>query len=390
MRILLVVEGIPPEYVSGSGRVAYESGRYLASIGHEVCLLTTTKSAQYAEHTPHPNFRICTVPHLPHAFAHYRSVFSRRGARVVLNTVKKWRPDIVHAHQLTFHFGYTWIQQVRRQGIPVLFTAHGCMFVDYGKAHSGVMPSMRALWIKYGLEFNPLRNVLIHRALREVPILSVSHALAEHIALYGYSSRVLHNGIDTTFWSPGCTAADARRQLGLPTDAFLFFLAGRIGHDKGSSAIAQYFPAQADLVVAGDFSEDLFAHLGKRAHFFPQQDQEKMRLLYSAIDVTIVPSVYLDPFPTVCLESMAMERPVIATCFGGAQESVLSHQTGWIVDPRLPVFGSLMQSIVRGECAVANLGSACRQHVLRHFSLQRHCEELVHHYQAECEVFSSA
>ena len=58
-----------------------------------------------------------------------------------------------------------------------------------------------------------------------------------------------------------------------------------------------------------------------------------MNLAYSVSNLTIVPSVYLDPFPTVVLESMSKGVPVIASVYSGAREAVINDYTGYIVNP---------------------------------------------------------
>ena len=44
-------------------------------------------------------------------------------------------------------------------------------------------------------------------------------------------------------------------------------------------------------------------------------------------------STYLDPFPTVNLESMALGVPVIGTRLGGTPEAVVDGETGFLVNP---------------------------------------------------------
>ena len=46
-----------------------------------------------------------------------------------------------------------------------------------------------------------------------------------------------------------------------------------------------------------------------------------LRAAYQLADVVAVPSIYVDPFPTVNLEAMAAGKPVVATCFGGSSRS---------------------------------------------------------------------
>ena len=49
------------------------------------------------------------------------------------------------------------------------------------------------------------------------------------------------------------------------------------------------------------------------------------------LDIFVLPSTKPDPFPTVILEAMAAQKPVVATRQGGACESVVHELTGYLV-----------------------------------------------------------
>ena len=102
-----------------------------------------------------------------------------------------------------------------------------------------------------------------------------------------------------------------------------------------------------------------------------------MRRLYAAADCTVVPSLYLDPFPTVCLESMAMNRPVLATTHGGAKEAMIHNKTGWIVDPvDAEAFRKQVAWIAAHRKDLADYGAFARKHVEQEFSLKIYVDHL--------------
>jgi glycosyltransferase involved in cell wall biosynthesis len=57
---------------------------------------------------------------------------------------------------------------------------------------------------------------------------------------------------------------------------------------------------------------------------------------YGLADVVIVPSIEPEAFGRVPIEAQAMGKPVIATNHGGACETVIHNQTGWLVPPADP------------------------------------------------------
>jgi len=44
-------------------------------------------------------------------------------------------------------------------------------------------------------------------------------------------------------------------------------------------------------------------------------EEDELKSAYYSSDVVVTPSIYLDPFPTVNLETMACKKPIIGTCF---------------------------------------------------------------------------
>ncbi len=381
MRILQLSDELPQVLVGGSGRIAWETSRSLRALGHELGIVTAAPAGAFADQVD--GIRIYALRQLPGRWAHYRSVFSRRRANEVLAAIRDFRPDVIHAHGLAWQLGYAWLPEARRMGIPCFYTAHGVMNVSYGKV-TGHEPRLwladlrRARWT-----MNPLRNPIVRRTLAQCErVLCVSNALRDYLVRFGYRNlTTLHNGVDLEFWKPELTRAEARQQLGLPADKPIFLFAGRIGHDKGSAALLGALPEACHLIIAGQADPEGFRSLGGRAHIFQRQSPAQMRVLYAACDVTLVPSVYLDPFPTVCLESQACERPVVATTHGGAKECVIDDVTGWVVDPlNQKQFAERLQWCAASAGTLHDYGVRARRNIAEHFSQQLYCEQLLKLY----------
>lgn len=60
---------------------------------------------------------------------------------------------------------------------------------------------------------------------------------------------------------------------------------------------------------------------------------EKLRFLYSAVDVIVLPSIWQDPCPLVALEAMASGTCLISSAVGGVPEVLESGATGILVNP---------------------------------------------------------
>ena len=62
-------------------------------------------------------------------------------------------------------------------------------------------------------------------------------------------------------------------------------------------------------------------------------DGQRLAAAYGVAELVVVPSVYLDMFPTVGLEAMAAGKPVVVSCFAGTSEIIENGQTGFVVNP---------------------------------------------------------
>ncbi len=377
MKILTISEDLPPYILGGSGRIALESSLGLARRGHDVTILTCAPREKFPMTID--GVVIETVQPKNKRTAHYRSVFSQSRAQEVMRIIRHVRPDIIHAHGLAWQIGYRWIPLAKAMGIPVVYTAHGVMHLSYGKVYG----DETLLWLKdvkrARWEFNPLRTTIAVSLLNQCDrIVAVSDALRLYLEPRMKREIVtIHNGIDTTFWKPIASRAEARIALGIRSDAPALLLAGRLGHDKGVTAVRNALPDDAILLVAGELNERDLASLGPRAHYLGSCDAERMRLAYAASDATLVPSVYLDPFPTMCLESQACGKPAIATTWGGAKESIVNGTTGWVVDPTdVTTFSERLAWCSDHASELSKAGENARTHIETHFSLDRFLDDL--------------
>lgn len=382
MKILIVTDNLPPLSIGRSAPIEWETAKALATMGHTVSLLTAAKPNAFP--AVQDGVRIHTIPLLSARWAHFRSVFSIKRQKEVMRIINAVKPDLIHVHGLAWQIGYRWIRPSVAKGISCMLTAHGVMHLTYGK----VTGRERHLWWntvkRERWRYNPLRNVIVHQALSACSrILCVSDVLRNYHRLHGYPQAVtLRNGLDLSPWKSSLSMQEARRQFGFPHNTPLFLIAGRLGHDKGTNALIAAMPKNAHLIAAGEMHPDAFAALGDRVYQFDTRTAEQMKDLYAACDIAVVPSIYLDPFPTICLEAMACERPVIATVWGGAKESVVEGATGWIVDPLdTKKFSERLQWCADHRAELPAFGMAGRKRMEENFSLHNnHLPALLHIY----------
>lgn len=106
-----------------------------------------------------------------------------------------------------------------------------------------------------------------------------------------------------------------------------------------------------------------------------------MEDIYSHLHVTIVPSLWQEPFPRVILESFAAGVPVIAARRGGIDEVVKDGDNGYLFDPDQK--GSLRAIVENLVCSPERL-NVLREHCLdaaQEFSVEKHIARYAEIYQ---------
>lgn len=378
MRILFLYDTFGGQ--SWVARLIAASATGLVACGHEVVVLTATDK----EILTVPGIRIINLKARPLRWAHYRAVFSVRRAREVLAVIDEYKPDIIHGHLLNWQLGFRWIHGARARGIPVFFTCHSVIPMAYGKVKGDERSWFWRDIQRMRWQWNPLRNVLIRKALAKANLIYVSSALQSLFVRHGFApGNIVYNGIDTQFWIPQ-DKQKARQERRLPADAPIFLFAGRLGADKGMHLlwnIWKRIPGAPHLVIAGLVPSSIPTELRDVVHTFADQTYEQMRSLYAAADATVVPSQYLDPFPTVCIESQACGRPVLATSMGGAPEAIANGETGWVLNPQdEQAWIDQISWCAAHRDELEHMQQAGRKRAEERYSRERHINELLKLY----------
>ena len=108
---------------------------------------------------------------------------------------------------------------------------------------------------------------------------------------------------------------------------------------------------------------------------------KELAAAYWSCQVVVVPSVCFDSFPTVNLEAMACQRPVIATCFGGSQELVEDNKSGFIVNPfDYYTFAKKINLILNDRDLADKFGKYGYNKIKNNFTLDHQMNNLLKYY----------
>lgn len=170
---------------------------------------------------------------------------------------------------------------------------------------------------------------------------------------------------------------EARVQLGLKPDQPVLLFVGRLDPFKGPDVFLQtaaMMQRKAQLLVVGgnaagdpeieklrQLANDL--KIGRRTSFLGARPQEELPLLYSAADVTVMPS-YHESFGLAAVESLACGTPVVATRAGGLMMVVRHGENGYLV-PRCPgFFAERLDNLLGSPELLEDMRQAARPSVL--------------------------
>ena len=162
----------------------------------------------------------------------------------------------------------------------------------------------------------------------------------------------LSPGVDTDRFYPGCGGVGVRSKLGIPGDVPVVVCTARMVRRKGQDTLVKAWPqvvasvADARLLLVGDGPhrarvEDLAESLGvvDSVIFAGSVPWDKIPAYTDAGDVFAMPcrtrlwGLEPEAFGIVSIEAAACGLPVVVGRSGGAPETVIEGETGYVVDP---------------------------------------------------------
>lgn len=105
---------------------------------------------------------------------------------------------------------------------------------------------------------------------------------------------------------------------------------------------------------------------------------EKLKYLYSIVDVIVLPSVWQDPCPLVVLEAMASETCLVSSSVGGIPEVMENGKTGVLVEPdNAKELACAISSVLSAPEKMHLMEVNARQKVVASYTWERLVGELI-------------
>jgi glycogen synthase len=328
MRILEIGMHWFPEGGGGADRYFYG---LVSELAHHDCAL---KAFVFGEGKSDPGSHVRFLGKRDQSLRE-RLLKLRKGAKEEL--ARESRPALIASHFSLYVFpllDFLWRN-------PHVVHFHG-PWADESAAEG---ESSRAVYFKQAVErvtyATARRFIVLSKAFRDV--------LVTRYRIREDRIDIVPGGVQADAFKTGLSRAEARERLGWPKDRVILLtvrrLARRMGLENFIEAIGQLREKEpailAMLAGTGPLAAELAALIERKnlqehvrlVGFVPDAD---LPVAYRAADASVVPSIALEGFGLIVLESLAAGTPAIVTPVGGLPEAVSALSKDLILDGSSP------------------------------------------------------
>jgi glycosyltransferase involved in cell wall biosynthesis len=227
-------------------------------------------------------------------------------------------------------------------------------------------------------------------------IIAVSHFLADYLEqnykIDPQIVRVVHRGVALEKFHPNSVTPErlvrVSKACRIPEGVAIVMLPARLTRIKGHmfllDALAELQRKDVFCLFVGSDRgnenyrkelEDYISSKGMGSMVRIVTNCDDMPAAYMISTVVVCPSLVPEGFGRVPVEAQAMGRPLIATDHGGARETVVRDETGWLVSPGnvAELAKALDEAIALDARGRAILATRAMSHVAQHFTNEQMC-----------------
>ena len=238
---------------------------------------------------------------------------------------------------------------------------------------------------------NAVKRLYNSAMTRSEAVVASSRFIAGHISsVYGVPAEriiVAQRGVDTARFDPALVSEEERKALrqelaGITDDTPLLAMVSRVTTLKGHAVLVEALAEVKDLpwraIFVGTGNPSVIDDARKRIAAHGLEDRilwtgsrRDVPALLAPPDLACSASIRPEACPLTTIEAQAMETPVIATDHGGARETVVKGESGWLVEPsNAAALAGAIREALSDPARLAAMGRRGREHVLENFTRQ--------------------
>ncbi|MCY0389785.1 glycosyltransferase family 4 protein [Robbsia sp. Bb-Pol-6] len=295
-------------------------------------------------------------------------VWASRGA--LGDELRNHRPDIVAAHFALYVVGGLDLLK----GFPLVMHFHGPWADESGVEKASGMNTVIKRRVEKAVYHRADKLIVLSRAFRDV--------LTNMYDVDPAKIAIVPGCVDVPHFDISKSRREARESLNLPLDRPIVFavrrLVRRMGLEELIDAVALLKRRWPDVVLVIAGRGPLTAELQARAaaagltesvRLLGYVSDEMLPELYRAADISVVPTVALEGFGLITIESLSAGTPVLVTPVGGLPEVVTQLSENLI----LPNTGSEAIADRLGEFFAGTIklpnAEECHAYALKNFDL---------------------
>jgi glycosyltransferase involved in cell wall biosynthesis len=355
--------------VSGKEIMALELGQGLAQRGQAVSFIVSFwTNGDFQERLQQCGLQVCILP-----IGFISATLTRRCLAMTLEQIRRW-PGLLWGY-------FQLLRRLRPQRVVHTNWQHLLLLLPL------LRPERDVYWLHEIVPDLPqYRRVFGWLERRVGSFICVSQATALALRAIGISEakiRVILNGLTDPAGSADSNAASSER--------FRIGIVGQVNRWKGHDDLLQAFASvarkhcAAELHVFGGGNSTYKAELEQRAAELGVTEGLRWhgyvsdrRLIYTTLNVCVVPSRSHDPFPTTAIEAGFFGLPTIVTRRGGLPEIIEHEVNGLLVEAERPAeIADALCRLIEQPSFRRMLGINARQRAIDHFGRERFLGEFL-------------
>jgi len=274
--------------------------------------------------------------------------FNLLAGREIAKCARRFRPDVVHVHNLHYAIGPWAVRRLHRLGVPVVMTLHNYRLLC-PSATLFVRGKLFERSLNEVFPWTAVKNRALEKSLAKTFLTGFAywshrkigtwHGVSAFIVLSDFAKRMFEASTfpvpaDRFVVKPNAVAVERRgaeRRGG-------FVYIGRLSEEKGIVPLLEAFAGlDAEIRIFGSGSlrneVESFASRHPNIRYEGFRDGNALPKALARAEALIVPSLWYEGMPMTVIEAFGQGTPVLASRIGILREMVVPLQTGLHFEP---------------------------------------------------------